>query len=144
MLSQAQVENLKLRQEIQQLEGLRTTENVKDIPALETKINSLKEKNVEVSSELNNVKTELRAFNAEFSNLDEGRSLIVLFQNKLRLVKSRMRYLKQEAYFAKVAAQKEKDRLAALNGNSGYLLRDGQVKKPGTAKSFAIDVKMVQ
>ena len=81
---------------------------------------------------------------AEFSNLEEGRSLIVLFQNKINLVKSRMRYLKQEAFFARVAAQKEKDRLAVLNGNSGFVVRNGQAQNPnGTKKSFAIDVKIV-
>jgi hypothetical protein len=87
----------------------------------------------------------MRAFNAEFSKPDEGRSLIVLFQNKINLVKSHMRYLKQEAFFAKVAAQKEKDRLAVLNGNSGFIVRNGKVQNPdGTKKTFAIDVKMVQ
>ena len=69
----------------------------------------------------------------------------MLFQNKIRLVKSHMRYLKQEAFFARVAAQKEKDRLAVLNGNSGSVLRNGQLQKPdGSKKSFAIDVKIVQ
>ena len=144
MLSQAQAENNKLKQEIQDLEALRATENVKDIPELEAKIDSLKQKNVQVNTELGNLKNELRAFEADFSNLDEGKSLISLFQNKIKLVKSRMRYLKQEAYFAKIAAQKEKDRLAALNGNSGFLVRDGQPHKASNSKGFAIDVKIVQ
>ncbi|MBI4308768.1 MAG: hypothetical protein HY591_00400 [Candidatus Omnitrophica bacterium] len=144
MLAQAQAENAKLKQEVQDLEVLRGAENVKTVPELEARINSLKQKNVEVSSELTNVKNELRAFEAEFSDTREGKSLIVLFQNKIKLVKSRMRYLKQEAYFAKVAAQKEKDRVAAMNGNSGYLVRGGQPNKSGNAKGFAIDVKMVQ
>ncbi len=87
----------------------------------------------------------MRAFEADFSNLEEGQSLIVLFQNKIKLVKSRMHYLKQEAFFTRVAAQKEKDRLAVLNGNSGFIMRNGQLQNPnGTKKSFAIDVKIVQ
>ena len=97
-----------------------------------------------ISLQLAQLKSQLRVFQAEFSNLDEGRSLIVLFQNKIKFIKSRMRYLKQEAFFARVEVQKEKDRLAVLNGNSGFILRNGQIQNPnGTKKSFAIDVKIV-
>lgn len=144
MLQQAQVENAKLKQEIQELEGLKSTEGIKTLPDLEQKLATLKQKNVQVTAELNNMKSEMRAFEAEFNNLDEGKSLIVLFQDKIKLVKSRMRYLKQEAYFAKMAAQKEKDRIAALNGNSGFFVKDGKAFKANNAKGFAIDVKMVQ
>ena len=126
MLSKAQEENTKLKQELQGLDNLRNTD-------------------AQVSFQLMELKTQLRAFQAEFSNLDEGRSLVVLFKNKIKLVKSRMRYLRQEAFFARVAAQKEKDHLAVLNGNSGFVLRNGQMQNPnGTNKSFAIDVKIVQ
>ena len=84
-------------------------------------------------------------FEADFSDIKEGRSLIVLFQNKIKLVKTRMHHLKQEAFAARVTAQKEKDRLAGLNGNSGFVFRNGQAQSPnGTKKSFAIDVKIVQ
>ena len=105
----------------------------------------MKEKDSQVTLQLSDLKNQLRAFDADFSNPQEGHSLIILFQNKINLVKSHMRYLKQEAFFAKIAAQKEKDRLATLNGNSGFVLRNGQVQNPiGTNKSFAIDVKIVQ
>ena len=144
MLGQVQAENGKLKEEIQGLESLRTTENVGSVAELETKIDGLKSKNTQVTVELDNLKSELRAFEAEFSNLEEGGSLISLFQNKIKLVKSRMRYLQQEAYFAKLSAQKEKDRISALNGNSGFLWRNGKLQKTGNAKSFAIDVKIVQ
>jgi hypothetical protein len=124
---------------------LRNTENVQDIGELESKIKALKDRDSEVSLQIADLKTQLRAFQGDFSNTEEGRSLIVLFQNKINLVKSRMHYLKQEAFFARVAAQKEKDRLAVLNGNSGFIVRDGQVQNPdGTKKTFAIDVKIVQ
>ena len=46
----------------------------------------------------------------------------------------------QARTFAKITAQKEKDRIAALNGNNGFLLKDGQMQKTGNAKGFAIDV----
>lgn len=143
LLASAQQENSKLKADIQELEALRTAENVNNIGELETKINSLKKKNVEVSEQLNSVKSQMRAFEADFNNMDEGKSLLTLFQNKIKLVKSRMRYLKQEAYFAKIAAQKEKDRIEALTGNSGFLVKDGAQQNGNGSKGFAIDVKIV-
>jgi septal ring factor EnvC (AmiA/AmiB activator) len=125
MLSEAQQENLKLKQDLRGLDDLSN-------------------RNAQVSLQLAQLKSQLRVFQAEFSNLDEGKSLIVLFQNKIKFIKSRMRYLKQEAFFTRVEVQKEKDRLAVLNGNSGFILRNGQMQNPnGAKKSFAIDVKIV-
>ena len=145
MLVSAQEENTKLKQELQGLDQLRDSENVQNLGELQNKIDTLKTRDSQVTLQLAELKNQLRAFEADFSDLDEGQSLIVLFQNKIKLVKTRMRYLKQEAFFARVAAQKEKDRLATLNGNSGFVLRNGQVQKPdSTKKSFAIDVKIVQ
>lgn len=145
MLVSAQDENAKLKQQLQGLNELRSTENVQNIGELQAKIKTLNDKDSQVSAQLTDLKTQLRAFEADFSSPEEGRSLIVLFQNKIKLVKTRLHYLKQEAFFTKVAAQKEKDRLAVLNGNSGYVLRNGQPQNPdGTKKTFAIDVKIVQ
>ncbi len=144
MLTQAQDENAKLKQELQGLDFLRVTENVQDVGQLEAKIKNLKDQNVQVGAQLADLKNKLRAFEADFSNMEEGKSLIALFQNKIKLVNSRMRYLKQEAYFAKIASQKERDRVAAMNGNNGFFVRDGEVVRPSANKSFAIDVKIVQ
>jgi len=145
MLAQAQDENTKLKQELQGLDDLRNAEGVQNIGELQAKINTLKEKDTQITSQLADLKSQLRAFEADFSNMEQGQSLIVLFQNKIKFVKSRMRYLKQEAYFTKMAAQKEKDRLGILNGNNGFIVRSGQLQNPNsTKKSFAIDVKIVQ
>jgi len=125
MLVSAQEENAKLKQELQGLDDLTN-------------------RDAQVSLQLAELKSQLRAFHAEFSNLDEGRSLIILFQNKIKFIKSRMHYLKQEAFLTRIAVQKEKDRLAALSGNSGFVLRNGQEQNPnGTKRSFAIDVQIV-
>lgn len=145
MLTQATSENNKLKEDIQSLDGMKTAEGVQNVNDLEARVAALKSKNNEADRELSNLKTQLRAFQADFSTLEEGRSLITLFQNKIKLVKSRMRAIQQEAYFAKIAAQKERDRIATLNGNNGYMIRNGEVKKPNQGnKNFSIDVKMVQ
>lgn len=144
LLSEAQDENTKLKQELQGLDSLRNTENVQNTGELQAKITALKDRDTQVSVQLAELKTQMRAFEADISSPEEGRSLIILFQNKIKLVKSHMRYLNQEAFFAKVAAQKEKDRLAVLNGNSGFVVRNGRPQNPnGSNKSFAIDVKIV-
>jgi len=145
MLDAAQQENAALKRELQGLDQLRNSQNVQNIGELQAKISTLQDRDSQVSLQLAQLKDQLHDFRAEFSNMKEGQSLISLFQNKIRLVKMRMRYLKQEAYSAKVAAQKEKDRLATLNGNSGFVVRDGRLQNPnGTKKTFAIDVKIVQ
>ncbi len=143
MLTQAQSENNKLKEELQGLDGIKLDEKVQDFSQLEAKIAALKSKNNQTANELTDLRAQLKAFQADFSTVEEGRSLITLFQNKIKLVKSRMTYLAQEAYFAKIAAQKERDRLATLNGNNGFMLRNGSSPKSGN-KSFSIDVKMVQ
>jgi len=144
-LADAQAENTKLTQQLKGLDQLRAAEGVASISQLQTKIKSLKDKDSLVSLQLEDLKDQLRAYQAEFSDTDQGRSLIKLFQNKIRAVKNRIRYLNQEAYRAKIAAQKEKDRLAVMNGNSGFMVHDGLVQNPdGTKRTFAIDVKLVQ
>jgi chromosome segregation ATPase len=145
MLGAAQEENSRLKSELQGLEHLRTTENVQNLGELQNKIQALRERDSDITLQLTDLKNQLRAFNAEFSKVDEGRSLITLFQSKINLVKTRMSYLRQEAFIARVAAQKERDRLAVLNGNNGFVVRDGHLLNPEAAKkSFAIDVKLVQ
>lgn len=145
MLTQAQAENTKLKEDLQSLDGIKTAENVQSISDLEARIAALKTKNSQDSAELSELKSQLRSFQADFSTMEEGRSLISLFQNKIKLVKSRMRHIEQEAYFAKVAAQKERDRIAILNGNNGFMVHNGAIQKPNsTNKTFSIDVRMVQ
>jgi len=145
LLVSAQDENVKLKQELTGLDNLRNSENVQNMGELQDKIKVLKDRDSQVSTQLADLKTQLRVFDGEFSNIPEGRSLIILFRNKINLVKSRMRNLNQEAFLTRIAAQKEKDRLAVLNGNTGFILRNGQVQNPnGTKKTFAIDVKIVQ
>ncbi len=144
MLDQAQDENVRFKRELQGLDNLRNAESVQNIGELEARIKTLKDRDTQVSNQLAELKSQLRAFDAQFSNPQEGKSLITLFQNKIKLVKNRMHYLKQEAFLARIAAQKEKDRLESLNGNSGFVLRNGKSHTPGTKKSFAIDVKIVQ
>ncbi len=140
MLAQAQSENSKFKQDLQ---NLASSENVQNVSELKASIADLKAKNIQTSNELNELKTNLRAFEADFSTMAEGKSLITLFRDKIKLVKIRMRYLEQQAYFARMAAQKERDRMAWLNGNNGFVIREASQKTKAVKKNFSIDVKLV-
>ena len=83
------------------MDNLRNTENVQNTDELQAKIQSLKEKDSQITTQLADLKEQLRAFQADFSSPEEGQSLITLFRSKINLVKSRMRYLNQEAFFAR-------------------------------------------
>ncbi len=135
MLAQAQTENQLLKDEIQGLG------NVGSISELEARIAALKGKNDQVTEQLNALRRQMSAYEGEFANVTEGKSLLTLFQNKIKLIKSRMKYLNQEAYFTKIAAQKEHDRVAALNGNNGYIVKDGRLHKAD--QGFSVDVKLM-
>jgi chromosome segregation ATPase len=145
MLAQAQSENNKLKEELQSIDGLQSEDAIQNISELEARIKTLKDRNNQATNELDDLKNQLKMFQADFSTKEEGRSLISLFQNKIKLVKGRMKALEKETYFAKIAALKERDRVALLNGNNGYIIQNGELKKPFPVnKSYSIDVKMVQ
>jgi len=144
MLTQTQIENAKFKEDLQGLDGIRSSQNVQNAD-LEARISALKVRDAQTNTELDDLRTQLRTFQADFSTLDQGRSLIHLFQKKIKLVKNRMHYLEREVYLTKVAAQKERDRIATLNGNNGFVFHNGEFQKPnGTNKTFSINVKMVQ
>ena len=117
---------------------------------LEEQINMLNEKNSQFADELTRLKEQLRPFEGNIQDLNEGKTAIRLFQKKLKLVKSKMNNLKREAYNAKEAAMKQRDQTLALKGNHGYLIKDGQtLQKEETPsvigdKKIQIDVSFVK
>ena len=78
-------------------------------------------------SQFGSMGTDLQSLNVQkASNLEEGRTLIASLKDKINIVKIRMRELKKEALLARVAAQKEEDRIALEKGNHGFLIKEGQ------------------
>lgn len=55
----------------------------------------------------------------------EGRTLLALYRDGIRVVQSRMKAFQQEAHEARIAILKEKDKIKSLLGNNGYFVRDG-------------------
>lgn len=109
---------------------------------LEEQIAMLNEKNSHFANELAGLKEQLRSFEGNIRDLNEGKSVIRLFQKKLKLVKNKMNNLKREAYTAKEAAMKQRDQTLALKGNRGYLIKDGQILQKEEISSSLGDKKI--
>ncbi len=115
---------------------------------MEQQISALNEKNNQFASELTALKDQMRVFEGDVKSIDEGKNVIALFKNKLDLVRTKMTYLRREAHFARISAQKERDRLLLMQGNQGFLAKDGQWAKPeneaAKKKDVNIDVTFVE
>jgi chromosome segregation ATPase len=110
--------------------------------ALEAMIDSFKKKNRELDMELQGVRKELAQFQPNINDLNEGRTKIQRFKEHIRMVKTNMHGIKVQAYEAKVAAQKERDRLEAVYGNAGYLVKDGEAKSVNRFGENVVDIQV--
>ena len=144
LLNEAQAENAKLKEELNIIDSTGAAlPGTQKAEALSGVINSLKEENVRYGQQIDSLKNELKAFEIQLANVQEGKELLTLYRTKIKEIKANMASLNREAYNVKVSAQKERDRLETLAGNLGYLVKEG--KELGVEKkSFAIDVKIVQ
>ena len=137
MLTQAQDENARLQSEIAQLK-----EQTGQLEAAQSK-------NEQLNQELSDVKSRLQLYEREINSLEDGRALIATFSQKIRSVKLAMHDLKRQAQEAKIAALKERDRIKMLEGNNGFLLKEGKLKIPASDKAnenkrFEIRVEMAK
>jgi chromosome segregation ATPase len=110
--------------------------------ALETMINTFKKKNRALDMELQTVRKELSQFQPDINDLNEGRTKIQRFKDHIRMVKLNMHGIKVRAYEAKVEAQKERDRLEAVYGNAGFLVKDGESKAVNRFREKIIDIQV--
>lgn len=136
--------NEQLREDIQDLEKYKSYAKGKG-KAIESLVNNFRKRNKELNDQLKMVREELEVFQADISDMNEGRSKIKLFKNQIKAVKRNMGVLKKEAYDLKVAIQKEKDRLESLYGNGGYMIKDAQNRSITTfdPNRVNIDVKFL-
>ena len=144
LLNEAQAENTKLKDTLNTLEaaGVQIPQTEKT-EALGGVITSLKEENTKYSQQIDSLKNELKAFEIQLSNMKEGKELLALYRLKIKEIKTKMGALKHEAYYAKIASQKERDHLESMAGNLGYIIKEGK-SLASEKKTFGIDVKIVQ
>ncbi len=110
--------------------------------ALETMINAFKRKNKDLDMQLQVVRKELAQFQPDINDLIEGQSKIQRFKDHIRMVKLNMHGIRVKAYEAKVAAQKERDRLEAVYGNAGFLVKDGESKAVNRFREKVVDIQV--
>jgi len=143
-LAQIQSLNDQLKANIKMLERYKEVAAARG-EALESMINSFKRKNRELDRDLQVTRKELAEYKPDINDLNQGKEKIHRFKDHIRMVKQNMNGLKRKAFEAKVATQKERDRLESLYGNNGYLMKDGQDKSVTSfdQKKVEINVKFV-
>ncbi|MEI6438231.1 MAG: hypothetical protein WCO69_05735 [Candidatus Omnitrophota bacterium] len=143
-LSSVQSVNDQLKSSISTLERYKERAARKG-EGLETMISAFKKKNKKMDLELQTVRKELSVFQPDITDEKEGRAKVENFKMHIRLVKKNIGILRQVAYEARVAAQKEHDRLEAAYGNGGYMMKDGISKSITTygQKRLDLDVKFI-
>jgi hypothetical protein len=58
------------------------------------------------------------------------------------MVKRNMHEIKVRAYEAKVEAQKERDRVEAIYGNAGFMVKDGENKAVNRFGEKVVDIQV--
>jgi len=148
MLAEAEGIISSLESEKAQLQALVSTSS-QDRAALDKMIAGLNTKNAQLSNEVASLKQRLSVLEDDIHTINDGVTRIALFKNKIRGVRVRMREIRRESHYAKIAAQAEKDRLGLLLGNNGYFVKDGKSfhpdgKDPSASKNVKIDVRFVK
>ena len=143
-LASVQQVNDQLKVSISSLERYKVKASQKG-EALEGMILTFKKKNKDLDHELQSVRKELAEFQPDINDVDEGRAKIKRFKDHIRMVKKNMSLIRVKADEARVAAQKERDRLESLYGNGGFMVKDGQNKSVTgfDQKRVEIDVKFI-
>jgi chromosome segregation ATPase len=142
-LSSVQTLNDQLKESIGVLETYKVKAMAKG-EALGSMINAFKKKNKQLDADLQMVRKELSGFKPDIMDTKEGREKVLRFKNQIKLVKKNMVILKEQAQVMKVAAQQQRDRLEALYGNNGYMMKDGKdqsLKRESTKVDIKVEFK---
>ncbi len=147
LLFQAQTDLELAKAEIGELTA-RTDQLTESNNNYQAMISQLEEKNAQLAKDMQALQERLSYLDGNVKDLAEAKNLIGEYKDKFRLVKGKIRAFNRQAFEAKVAAQKEKDRIAMLLGNNGYLVKDGKSHVPDPAlaekQRIQIDVEIVK
>ena len=125
LLTQAKASNNELAAKMQTSEA----ELAQTKASLETKIAQLQEQYNQLTADMEATQKQLHYYEGEFNGMEEGKALLTLYRSKIRLVNTKIVYIKKEAQNARIAAQKEQDKIKLALGNNGYMIKDGSVVK---------------
>ena len=105
------------------------------------------------STEFLNTKLQEYISELDFKSIDEGRTILSKYKQKIREIKSRIKNFQIKDRNDEIAAKKAEDTIHLSLGNNGFLLRNGQEAATNVAwpptntnapKNVQIDVKFVK
>lgn len=132
LLAQAEKNNVQLEG------GLETVKHraVEIKQKLNQAVLDLQGKNIQLGREMVVLRDQLEFYDDNIENLDEANSLVSVYHQKLKLVKSKIKELKRDSDKVRRQALREQDRVKMALGNNGYFMKDGE--------SVNVDVKKYQ
>ncbi len=136
LLDQVKLEKIKLGEDFNKMKALNDKYSQTII--------GLEEKNVQINAEMKILQDQLSYYAGNVKNIDEGRELMTVFRERMKLVKAKIKSFKEEAAKARTAALKERDRLKSMLGNKGYFMKDGNIVKVDMDEYNALNTKDIK
>lgn len=105
---------------------------------LQAKIADLETQNKILSQEMAGLRDEIRFYEGNVQNIEEGKLFLMTYKDRVKLVKERVKVFKSEAEQIRRRALRERDRILMELGNNGYLVKNGAAVKVDTQKYNAV------
>ena len=148
-LSKVQEENDKLREQVKLLDKM---------AELEETVARLKEKNALIINQMASMRGPMpeappkpKAEDEAISTTAQGKAAITELLEKIGVMKDKIRGIKRDEHQQKMSIQKEVDRIESMKGNSGFIIKDGEVISLGTPSpadkqqpKFKVDVEFIK
>ena len=163
MLQESEQNNIKLESELTAFKEFHQKQLAEVKGELEQKIVSLQEQNVQLDTELRNLQVQLDYLNGNVVDMEQGKTWIADYKQRLRNVKVKLDQFKRQAAEARIVAIRERDKIETALGNGGFMVREGRIvtvdqesydavvsgswdpqQVPQTETNINIDVKIVE
>ena len=90
------------------------------------------------------LKAKVAYYEGNIKDIDEGKELLNLYKDRMKLVRSKINNFKREALNVRISAQQELDRVKSQLGNNGFFTRSGQPIKVDMQKYEAQTIESIQ
>ena len=139
MLAQAEQRNVQLRDYAVKLRGQAQTKINQIKQNMMAQLSDLAAQNDQLKMEADKLEEQIRYLSAaEIKSPDDAKSLLMLYKTNIQIVKTKLREFRSQNQAAEAAMQIEEDRLKALLGNQGYLVKNGGAVKVDYGKYDAV------
>ena len=139
LLDKYNVQKIALNEVSQELDSTKTllAQTQSMLSETSAQFESLRAEHAAMAAEYNVIKEKLRLLEGDIASLDEGKEALGMHKKTLRAVKVSIHNLKRKALEMRIAAQKERDRVALETGNQGFFLKDAKLFNPYWGQSDA-------